>query len=75
MSCQISCGFKNLGKLGSCPNDLQNHNAIEFLYKNVTEILGFQNLISSWEVGVLFSKVPFSHDFLKIMPKDWYFNS
>ena len=30
---------------------------------------GFQNLMSSWGVGVRFSKLPFSHDFFKIMPK------
>ena len=29
----------------------------------------FQNLMSSWGVGVRFSKLPFSHDFFKIMPK------
>ena len=30
---------------------------------------GFQNSMSSWGVGVRFSNLPFSHDFLKIMPK------
>ena len=30
---------------------------------------GFQNLMSSWGVGVRFSKLPLSHGFFKIMPK------
>ena len=30
---------------------------------------GFQNSMSSWGVGVCFSKLQFSHDFFKIMPK------
>ena len=30
---------------------------------------GFQNSMSSWGVGVRFSKLPYSHDFFKIMQK------
>ena len=34
MSQQISCGFKKLDKLGSCPNDSQNHTATPTFFKN-----------------------------------------
>ena len=34
MSQQISCGFQNLDKLGSCPNDSQNHTATPTFFKN-----------------------------------------
>ena len=30
---------------------------------------GFQNLMSSWGVGARISRLPFSHDFFKIIPK------
>ena len=34
MSWQISCGFKNLDKLGSWPNDFQNHPLGDDFFKN-----------------------------------------
>ena len=41
---------------------IRNKNCHQYSY-------GFQNSMSSWGVGVRFSKLPYSHDFFKIMLK------